>query len=238
MKLKYIIIDDEPLAHRLILKYAEKILTLELLGKCTNAFEGIDMVLQKKPNLVFLDINMPNMSGMDFLRTIDKPPMIIITTAYQEYALESYDYGVTDYLMKPFSFERFSKAVQKAYIKHNLHNSKFFTPDLIVENCNHFYVKSNKEIIRLNYDDINFIESYGNYIKIHNKNDTIMVLTPLKKIMESLPPRQFMRVHQSFIIALNKIIKIEGNMIHSENNRIPIGKSFRQDFFKEINAKL
>jgi two-component system, LytTR family, response regulator len=237
MKLKYIIIDDEPLAQRIIERYAEKIPTLDFMGKCNNAFDGIDMVMQMKPDLIFLDINMPNMSGMDFLRTLSNPPIIIITTAYREYALESYEFDVTDYLKKPFSFERFHKAIQKALNKIDSSKSGLVGTYDEHQTEDHFFVKADKMLIKIAFDDVVYVEAYGDYIKIHRSNDMVLVLMSLKRIMEQLPSNQFIRVHKSFIIANSFIDKVEGNIIYLGDKEIPVGKSFRQEFFRKIKPK-
>jgi len=196
-------------------------------------FIVIQLVIHK-----FLDINMPNMSGMDFLKTLKNPPNIIITTAYPEYALESYEFDVVDYLKKPFSFERFYKSIQKVQEKASTKSEPKASPQPALEKPetakNYLFVKSDKKIIKINFTDILFAESYGDYIKIHTAGEITMVLMPLKKLLEQLPQSQFFRLHKSYIIAIDKIDVVEGNMVHINKNVIPVGKNFRQDFFNLI----
>lgn len=229
MKLKYIIVDDEPLAQRLIEKYAGQIPSMELIAKCKSAFEAMDLLIQRQPDVIFLDINMPNMTGMELMKTLNNPPAIIITTAYREYALESYDFNVVDYLKKPFSFERFYQAVQKTHERIKAKTTLVDItekPDKVKE---FIFVKSDKKIIKLSFIDIDYIESYGDYIKMHTINQMILVLMPLKKMLEQLDDR-FIRVHKSFIVSIDKIDLVEGNIVKIKNVEIPIGKSFRQKF--------
>ncbi len=237
MILNYIIVDDEPLAQRVIEKYVDNIPSLNLIGKCKSAFEAMDLLLHQQPELMFLDINMPNMSGMDLLKTLKNPPMIIITTAYREYALDSYDFDVVDYLKKPFSFERFYKAVQKAQEKFHSNETYQVKETIDDKEKNYFFVKSDKKIIKINFEDIQFIEAYGDYVKIHTSKEVILVLMPLKKIHQQLPVNQFYRVHKSYILAICKVDLIEGNRVKVGNKEIPIGKNFRQEFLNLIKPE-
>ena len=235
MKLKYIIVDDEPLAQRVIEKFAGNIPTLELIGKCKSAFEAMDLLFNQQPDLMFLDINMPNMSDMDFLKTLKNPPIVIITTAYREYALESYDFDVIDYLKKPFSFERFYKSIQKAQEKYKAGKDVSVpSKENIEQTKEYLFVKSDKKIIKIDFSNILFAEAYGDYIKIHTSKEVVLVLMPLKKILEQLPANQFVRVHKSYVIAIDKIDQIEGNTIKIGENEIPVGKNFRQDFINLV----
>ncbi len=237
MRLKYIIVDDEPLSQRIIEKYAINIPSLELVGKCKSAFEAMNALFQLQPDLAFLDINMPNLSGMELLKTLKNPPLVIITTAYREYALESYDYEVIDYLKKPFSFERFYKAVQKAQEKYLARDAIAFSTPIKELPKKYIFVKSEKKLIRIKLDDILYVEAYGDYIKIFSPKEMTLVLMSLKNIHQQLPSERFYRIHKSYIIAIEKIDLIEGNMVKIKDAEIPIGKSFRGAFFDLVKPQ-
>lgn len=232
-KIKCLIIDDEPLAQRVIEKYAEDVPSIEILSKCNNAFEALQALNEKEVDLIFLDINMPKLSGINFLKTLKNPPLTIITTAYSEYALEGYELDVLDYLKKPFSFERFLKAIQKAHerLKEN-------TKETIVHEINtaqsgddsFIFVKSNKKTYKVNISDVFYIEALGDYIKIHTNDNMIVTYQSMKKVEALLPSNQFVRIHKSFIVSINKIKTIEGNMVEIKNEKLPIGSNYKQDF--------
>lgn len=232
-KIRCLIIDDEPLAQRVIEKYAEDIPTIEVLGKCNNAFEAMQALNDNDIDLIFLDINMPKLSGINFLKTLKKPPLTIITTAYSEYALEGYELDVLDYLKKPFSFERFLKAIQKAQerlkehsketVVHEIHSSKSDEESFI-------FVKSNKKTYKVNISDVFYIEALGDYIKIHTSDNMIVTYQSMKKVEALLPSNQFVRIHKSYIVAINKIKTIEGNMVEIKSEKLPIGSNYKQDF--------
>ncbi len=239
MKIRFLIIDDEPLAQRIVEKYAADIPYLEQVGKCSGAFEAMDFLYKNEVDLIFLDINMPKMGGLDFLRSLKNPPIVIITTAYREYALESFDLDVIDYLKKPFAFERFYRAVQKAQEKLQTGGkSKPEKAEIVSEKEKEdfIFVKADTKIHKLNFKDIFYVEAYGDYVKIQLKDKQIVTYSSLKSIAQNLPVDRFFRVHKSYLIAINKIEVIEGNTIKINNNEIPIGKSYKKDFFELINS--
>ena len=232
-KIKCLIIDDEPLAQRIIEKYAEDIPTIEIDGKCTNAFEAMQVLNDKEIDLIFLDINMPKLSGINFLKSLKNPPLCIITTAYSEFALEGYELDVLDYLKKPFSFERFLKAVQKAQER-----MKEITKETIVHEVvtshnreeNFIFVKSNKKTFKVNISDVFYIEALGDYVKIHTTDKVIITYQSMKKIEALLPSSLFTRIHKSFIVSISKIKSIEGNMVEVKDEKLPIGSNYKQEF--------
>ncbi len=239
MKLKFLIIDDEPLAQRVIENYAKEVSTIEFAGKCKSAFEAMEFLNNNRVDLIFLDINMPKLSGMDFLRSLKNPPIIIITTAYREYAVESYDLDVIDYLKKPFSFGRFYKAVQKAQETFKIQNPKWqkkASTDIRMDDNQSIYIKSDKKIYRVDLDNILYVEALGDYIKIYTRETTIVSYSSLKKIEGLLPTEKFRRIHKSFIISLNKIDLVEGNIVVINKNQIPVGRNYRRDFFSAISS--
>ncbi len=183
-------------------------------------------------DLIFLDINMPKLSGIEWIKTLQNPPLIVLTTAYTQYAMEGYELNVLDYLVKPFSLSRFLKSVQKA---EELLKSKRSGQ---IEAKETFFIKSNKKTYQLKFDEIIYIEGLGDYIKIYTDKSHFVTNTSMKKMEEELPSATFFRVHKSFIVNLKKITSIEGNMIDVGLNRITIGNNFRQEFFDKISKSI
>ncbi|MFO7882957.1 MAG: LytTR family DNA-binding domain-containing protein [Kosmotogaceae bacterium] len=237
MKLKAIIVDDEPLAQNVIEQYALKIPELEITEKCNDAICAHKTLQEKQVDLIFLDINMPKLSGISFLKNLKNAPLVIFTTAYSDYALDGYELNAIDYLKKPFSFERFSKAFFKAQelfmLKHKSAQS------ILNEETSEFiFIKSNKKSYKVKFSEIFYIEGLGDYIQIHLQNDKIVTNLSMKKIFDLLPDNQFYRIHKSFIISIDKIDLVEGNMVKINNKRLPVGNSYRPDFLKFINSNL
>ena len=232
MKLKCLIIDDEPLAQRVLEKYVLELPGLELKGKCSDAIEAMEVLQDQEIDLIFLDINMPRLSGINFLKTYKNPPMVVITTAYTEYALESYELSVLDYLKKPFSFERFLQAVQKAEEKMK---GGVEPQETEKDEREYIFVKANKKTININLDSILYVEALGDYVKIFTQEGHIVTYQSLKGIERLLPSQKFYRIHKSYIVSLSKIKSIEGNMVHMEKATIPIGNNYKQNFFQRIH---
>lgn len=233
MKIKALIIDDEPLARDVIFNYSKKINNLEIVCSCEDAANGLEALSNNHIDLIFLDINMPGFSGITFLKTIKNPPLIIFTTAYTEYAIESYELNAVDYLKKPFSFERFLKAVQKVDELLKLQQAK--KPEISED---FIYIKANKKTFKIKFKEIFYIEGLGDYIKIHQKDHHLVTNLTMKKINEILPESDFLRIHKSYIISLDKIDYLEGNMVVINKNKIPVGNSYRQEFNEIINKKM
>jgi len=230
MKLKALIIDDEPLAHEVINSYVEDVTFIEVIGHFYSATEAISFINEKQVDLLFLDIQMPKLKGNEFLRTLTKKPAVIITSAYEEYALESFDLDATDYLLKPFRFDRFLKAVNKVHDLIQLKNDRLKTEETNNEAvADTLMLKVDKRQIQINSLDINYLESYGNYVKVWI--DDTFHLTPrtLTSFEEQLNDDDFLRVHKSYIIHKPAINYIEGNrIILKDQTEIPIGKSYKQ----------
>lgn len=229
--LQCIIADDEPIARQILENYIQAIPNLEIIESCKNAFEVLEILQTKTVDILFLDINMPKLSGLSLLKTIQQKPSVIITTAYPEFAIEGFELSVTDYLLKPFSLERFLQAVNKVPQKEV---SKPETTTIIKQEIpQSIFVKSDKKIIKIDFDQINHIEAYGNYIKIFT--DT-MILTPqtLTEFLEKLP-NHFIRIHKSCIINFNQLKLIDGNQVVLQNNtKLQIGKSYRKSVLDSI----
>jgi len=215
--LKAIIIDDEPLAHNVILKYASDIPFLEIVGQFYLATEAYNILNEQKIDFMLLDINMPVIKGLDFLRTLENKPEVIITSAYEEYALEGFELQVTDYLLKPFRFERFLKAVNQ--IRSKVQNNSSSNGQI--------FIKVDKKQIQLNLSDIQYLESYGNYVKVWVEDKYYLTPRTLTSFEEELDSH-FQRIHKSFIVQKSYIKHVEGNMITVRNgNVVTVGKNYR-----------
>ncbi|ETN95516.1 LytR/AlgR family response regulator transcription factor [Zhouia amylolytica] len=224
--ISYIIIDDEPIAHRIIEGYCEHLPQLKKAGNCFNAFEAMQLLNEQQIDLLFLDINMPRLSGLSFIKTLSNPPEIIITTAYKDHALEGYELNVCDYLLKPFSFERFMKAINKVSINiASLSKNGTSTPDDI--SLKRIFLKGNKRHHQIDIDHILFIEACGNYSKVVLLNESIVCHEKISTLEHMLPSKKFLRVHKSFLVALDHIDIIEGNRILIKQHKIPVGQTYK-----------
>jgi len=233
MKLNCLIVDDEPIALEIIESYIEKIDFLVLVDKCNSAVKANEILLNKDIDILFLDINMPNISGLDLLKSLQNPPEVILTTAYSQYAVQSYELNVKDYLLKPISFNRFFKSINKVI-------SGFENKELEkIKNVSDFmFFKSDKKTYKFYFKNILYFEGYGNYVKIHSvEKKTILILDKLSNLQNILSTKGFLRVHKSFIINMNLIVEIDGNQIEIGDYKIPIGLSYKDVFWKKIKQK-
>jgi two-component system response regulator LytT len=224
-----IAIDDEPLALQLVSGYIEKTPGLNLVGKFDNPLDAIDFLNTKAVDLIFVDIRMPDLSGLEFTRSMVKGPKVIFTTAYDKYALDGFRLDVADYLLKPFSYEEFLKAVQKAQRLIRLEKG---APDKIDSNNEFLFLKSDYKIKRINFNDILYIEGLKDYVKVYTKNspNPVLSLTTMKLIESKLPELKFMRVHRSFIVNLEKIDTIERSRIVFGKTYIPVSEQYKDKF--------
>ncbi len=223
--IKYIIVDDETASHDNIKDYASNLSYLSFQKSCYNAFEALDYLNRHSIDLIFLDINMPKLSGLEFLKTLSNPPKIIITTAYKEFALEGYELNIDDYLLKPFNFSRFVKSVSKVSDALSIKASPIQNTETIEDTK--IFIKEDKKYYQIKLKDILFLEAYGNYVKINMVDKVIVSHQTLTSFTHNLPETQFIRIHKSFIISIDKIELIEGNRIHLRNHKIPIGKMYK-----------
>lgn len=230
--MNYLIIDDEPLAHRVIEKYTLKLPSLNKVGNAYDAFEGFELLNSTTVDLIFLDINMPKLKGLAFLRTLANPPIVIITSAYREYALEGFELNVCDYLLKPFSFERFLTAVNKAIIVDKKEHLELLTPTTPIpstEFSQKIFIKGDRKYHQIALSDILYLESYGSYVKIFLNDSMILTHETTSHFENILPKTIFMRVHKSYIVAIQKIEIIEGNRLKIKDKQIPIGNFYKKD---------
>jgi DNA-binding LytR/AlgR family response regulator len=225
------IIEDEPLAQNVLKKYIEDHPALELAAICNNAEEAQQVLLRQKVELLFLDINLPKLSGISFLKTLPDQPLVIFTTAYPEYAVQGFELDAVDYLLKPFSFERFLKAANKAVQQLNKKE--------VAEQALHSFIflKADKKVHKVNLDDILYIEAAGDYVKVMTEDGQFIVNDTLKSLQDQLSPVQFIRVHKSYIISRSKIKFFEGNYVKVGNADIPIGNSYREEISTRLKEK-
>lgn len=226
--MKCVIIDDEPKAIEVLVRYVERIPGLELLASFREPLKALEMLQSGKVNLLFLDINMPGLSGLQLIKTITPRPMIIFTTAYSEHALESYEVRALDYLLKPISFERFVTAIARAQ-EEFMRNEE----DVRAEVVN---FKSGHLTYRIKLDDLLFLEKDGNYFNVYTKNKKFLIRENMTDILAVLPPGRFIRVHKSYIVSVSKIEVIESHQLLIETHKIPIGKMYREALDKIVKT--
>jgi DNA-binding LytR/AlgR family response regulator len=235
--LRCIVIDDEPLAIQLLANHISKVSFLELVESFNNPMEALISFNSNPVDLVFLDIQMPQLTGIQFMKLLQNRAQVIITSAYEEYAIEGYEHNVTDYLLKPISFERFYKSVEKAYNISNPTHKINPKQDLYPATGGYIFVKVETKMVRVELDDILFIEGLKNYVSIFTKNQRIVTLQVMKQLEEILPSNRFIRVHKSYIVALDKINSIERQEISINDRIIPIGITYQEQFFKLLEAR-
>lgn len=234
MKIRCMIVDDEPLAIEVLKSHIEKFESFEVVATCQNAIEAFDSLNKKKVDLIFLDIQMPGMKGTDFLKNLKHPPKVILTTAYREYALEGYELDVIDYILKPISFERFFKAVNKYY---HANSGEIIIDSSEKENRSesYIYVNANKKIYKVFLSDILYVESIKDYITIHKHSQKITAKYTLSAFEDKLPESEFLRIHRSYIVSLKKIVSFTANTVEISNKELPIGRNYRNSVFKALN---
>jgi DNA-binding LytR/AlgR family response regulator len=236
-----IIVDDETLARELLTVHIAKLPYLEILATCANAIEAKFALEKHQPDILFLDIQMPNLTGLELLRMLKRRPATILTTAYSEYALEGYELDVLDYLLKPIEFERFFKAVSKAVDwldRGQTIVSSIPIPAPVIEpQDNYFFVKTDYKMVKVVFSDILFIEALQKYVRIHTPSVRIVTLMSMSQLEETLPTGQFVRIHRSYIVNLDKIDSIEGNIVHIGKHQLPLSKGQREAFLEWVKRK-
>lgn len=226
-----IIVDDELMAREIIAAHLSKISNIEIVKSCSNAIEAFNCISNNQIDLVFLDINMPEISGISFAKSINKDVKIIFTTAYRDYAVEGFELQAVDYLLKPIAFERLLKAVNTYFDVHNVSNNS----ESKKEELNDFlFVRSDRRMVKIDFDNIAYIESYSDYIKIHLKNETVVTRETISAIEAKLPKQQFIRIHRSFIISIKQISSFTNEHINITNKALPISRSYKQSVLKQL----
>jgi DNA-binding LytR/AlgR family response regulator len=232
IKTRCLIIDDEPLAIKLIRSHLSKLDSFEIAGECRNALQAVEILKDQKIDLMFLDINMPEITGLEFLKSIPDPPYVIITTAYREYAIEGYDLDVVDFLLKPVSFERFLKAINRFCSRTRI-SSKGSDNSFHNHENKYIYLQDGKNIFKLLYSEIIYFEGYGEYVKVISTGKTYLVRDSLTEFENKLPSESFLRIHKSYIINIDKITGFNSSHVLLKDNELPIGRMYRD---KAVNT--
>lgn len=235
MKITCLVIDDEPVARKGIANYVGQTPFLELVGTCKSALEANTILAKKSVDLLFLDIQMPEISGIDFLRTLEDPPAVIFTTAYRDYAIEGFELSALDYLVKPISFQRFLKAANKALSFFEMQRQQQVSTSIAPKN-DYFFIKSDGQFIKIWLDEVLYFESEKDYVFIYTQQKRYLTLISLKQLEKELPEDRFLRVHRSFIVALDKIELLDGNMIVIGDKKIPISRNLQETIYNRLIA--
>lgn len=236
MKLRCLVVDDEPLAREVILNHIGKIDSLELVAECDNALKAFELLKRESVDLIFLDIQMPKLTGIEFLKVLNPNAQIIFTTAYREYALESYELNVADYLLKPVSFHRFLKAVNKVL---NEQQEELPTPepqDVLRSDEPHIFLKADRKMVKVYLKDILYIESLKDYVRIKLPGREVISLQKISFLEEKLPEDCFIRVHRSFIVPLKRIEAFSNSAVEVNGTEIPIGRNYKEAVLEQLNS--
>jgi DNA-binding LytR/AlgR family response regulator len=234
-KYNVIVVDDEYLAQKLLQDYVSKVDSLQLLATCSNAFEAMEALKSNKVDIMLLDIQMPDLTGLELVKSLEKKPAIIFTTAYSEYAVDAFNLGVSDYLLKPFDFPRFIQAINKAigHVPPKPKNTP--APAVDISKSNDFItVKADYKLYKINYDDLLFIEGQHEYVTFHTKERRITALFALKDLEEILPKDRFVRVHKSYIVSFKQIQELDKSDVTVMGNKIPVGASYRDELLARL----
>jgi two-component system, LytTR family, response regulator len=233
MAINCLIVDDEPPARDVLRRYVEELPILKLCGECGNAIQALGFLQQQTIDLLFLDIRMPQLSGIDFLKTLKHPPKIIFTTAYSEYALEGYELDVVDYLMKPVRFDRFLKAINKAFPANGLRQSVSEPSFQDEKSLGAFvYFRADRKMVKILLNDILYIESMKDYVKVFTNANTIVTKQSISSVETMLPEKKFVRTHRSYIVSIDKIKSFTNEVLEVDKTEIPIGKIYRNNVLR------
>jgi DNA-binding LytR/AlgR family response regulator len=240
-RMKCIAVDDEPLALDILKDYIEKIPFLEFCARFESPLHAINFLKSNHVDLLFLDIQMEELTGIQLIRTLQEKPQVVLTTAFASFALEGYELDVTDYLLKPVSFERFLTAANKAYERYKLvrGNKEVRENEMVIANPrnDYFFVKTEYRLQKINFSDILFIEGQGDYLKIYTPRENIMTLQSFKKMEDILPPENFIRIHRSYIVALDKIENVIRTHVSIGGHSLPVGDTYKDEFYALLEKK-
>jgi two-component system response regulator LytT len=233
--MKCLVVDDEPLALDILESYIKKVPDLELVGKCSNALEASEFLKNHKVDLMFLDIQMPEITGLEFMRSLSNPPLVVFSTAYSEFAVEGFELNALDYLLKPVAFDRFNKTIERVREYMSLKKSdEVEAPDL--EN-DHIFIKSNQKQVKLSYDQIFYVEAFADYVKLYTAEKRYITLQTMKNMELKLPKEKFIRVHRSFIVGLKYITSFNSSEVEIGAVKIPVGKNYKDEFLLKLRSK-
>lgn len=234
MMIKCLVVDDEPVARKGLAGYVNQTPFLVLSGVCKSAIEANELLHHDTVDLLFLDIQMPDLTGIEFVHSLDNPPAVIFTTAYREYAIEGFELNALDYLVKPISFQRFLKAANKAQAFFEMQRQTNAKSDSLEQD--YFFIKNDGQFIKIKLDDVLFFESEKDYVFIYTEQKRYLALISLKQLEKELPPDKFLRVHRSFLVALKKVELIDGNQLIIKDKRIPVSRNFQDAIFNALVA--
>jgi DNA-binding LytR/AlgR family response regulator len=227
MNLNCIIIDDEPLSQDVLEDFVKACPELNLVAVCNDALEAGEVLKKEPVDLLFLDINMPKLSGIGFVKSLKEPPLVILVTAYPEYAIEGFEIDAVDYLLKPVSFERFRTAVNRVLERFSLKED---------QDQKHIMVRANKKNYRINFDELIYLEAQGDYVRFVTEDQVLMVHGTLKEYLKILSTKQFIRIHKSYVIALAKVVYIEGNLVKLGEHKLPVSLSFKETLMEKLKV--
>jgi DNA-binding LytR/AlgR family response regulator len=239
MKTKCLIVDDEPLARDLMRSHIEKLENFQIVAECGDAMKALHELRSQPVDLMFMDIQMPQITGIEFLKTLKNPPRVIITTAYREYAVDGFELDVVDFLLKPITFERFLKAVNK-YYQTNIDENSNHHP--VMNNHNgvedpFIYVKENKKVMKIHLNEILYVEGLSEYVQIHTPNKKIVTKNSMTNMAEKLPDHEFMRIHKSYIVSLSKIQAYTTSTVEIPGKQLPIGRSYKNSVIEALQVQ-
>ncbi len=234
MKIKTLIVDDEPHALEIIERYLAHIPEIELVAKCSNAIQAFQLLQRQPIDLLFLDVKMPGLLGTDLIRSLKEPPRVIFTTAYPDYAIEGYDLNVMDYLLKPIPFERFLKAIDKVFSHFKINGTAASGEIPAVPKEAFLYFRVDRKMVKVNTEDIYWIESQKDYIKVVLKEKEVISKQKISTVEELLPENKFVRIHRSFIVAINKIESYLVDTVEVMGTELPVGRHYKEEFNKKI----
>jgi len=233
--MKCLLVDDEPLALDILESYIKKFPELELMGKCSNALEASEFLKNNTIDLMFLDIQMPEITGLEFARSLAHPPLIVFCTAYSDFAVEGFELDAIDYLLKPVSLDRFNKTIERAKEYINLKkNDSVEAPDL---DNDYIFIKSNQKQIKLSYDQIIYVEAFADYVKLYTNEKRYVTLQTMKNMEQKLPKDKFIRVHRSFIVGIKYITSFNSSELEIGAVKIPVGKNYKDEFLIRLRSK-
>jgi len=226
MKLNCIIVDDEPLSQDVLEDFIKACPDLKLIAVCNDALEAGEVVKKERVDLLFLDVNMPKLSGIGFIKSLKEPPLFILVTAYPEYAIEGFEIDAVDYLLKPVSFERFRAAVNRTVERYSARDELDLTE--------HIMVRANKKNYRINFNEILYLEAQGDYVRFVTNNKSLMVHGTLKEFISEIPENKFVRIHKSYVISLSKVEYTEGNKVKVGESKLPVSLSYKDEFLEKM----
>jgi two-component system, LytTR family, response regulator len=224
-----IVVDDEPLARDLVISYVSKLKGWEIKASCRHVADAYEALYQNEIDVIFLDINMPDKTGIDFLEALKNPPLVIFTTAYAEYAASAFDLNAVDYLVKPITEKRFRDAIDKVEKMVSNHSSV-----TIAQQVDHIFLKQDNRMVKVVLDEILYVEALKDFSKLFLKDKNMLVSAHLKLVEEMLPAAYFLRIHRSYIVALNKITAVQGNVVEIGKQQMPIGSSYKEELMKRL----